>query len=63
MLCLVTLAGSLYMYVFSYVMLTNVVSFCYTLCEICLVSSLETDIYVSLSAILQMCQWEQHWER
>ena len=54
MSCLVTLAGSLCMYMFSYVMLTNLVSFCYTLCEICRISSQETDVYVSLSAILQM---------
>ena len=54
MSCLVTLAGSLYMLIFSYVMLTNLVSFCTTLCDICRVSSQETDIYVSLSAILQM---------
>jgi hypothetical protein len=54
MSCLVTLAGFLCMYIFSYVMVTNLASFCYTLFEICRISSQGTDIYVSLSAVLQM---------
>ena len=54
MSCLVTLAGSLYMYVLSYVMLTNFVTVCYTLYASYHISSQETGTYVSLSAVLQM---------
>ena len=46
MSCFVTLVGSLHMYIFSYVMLTNVIPFCYTLCEICRVWSQETLTFI-----------------